>query len=68
MNPPLQISIGSKVHNAIVQAVFIAGVLNGVIPDLPATTHVPAWVSIVLAAVVKIGNEFLDDKPANPTT
>lgn len=64
---PTQISLGSKVHNAIVQVVFIAGTLNGVIPEIAAFTHIPPWVSIVLAAVVKIGNEFLDDKPANPT-
>ncbi len=67
MNPnPIQISLGSKVHNALVQVVFIAGILNAVLPDLAATTHVPAWVGIVVAAVVKVGNEFLSDKPANP--
>ena len=66
MNPN-QISLGSKVHNAIVQVVFIAGVLNGVLPQLAAFTHVPAIVSVVIAAIVKIGNEFLDDKPANPS-
>ena len=65
MNPN-KISIGSKIHNAIVQVVFIAGVLNGVLPDLAAVTHVPAIVSVIIAAVVKIGNEFLDDKPAIP--
>ena len=67
MNPnPNQISFGSKIHNAIVQVVFIAGILNGVLPDLAATTHVPAWVGVIIAAVVKIGNEFLSDKPAAP--
>lgn len=66
MNPQ-QISIGSKIHNAVVQIVFIAGVLNGVLPDLAAVTHVPAVVGVVIAAIVKIGNEFLDDKPANPS-
>ena len=67
MNPnPSQISLGSKIHNAVVQLVFIAGVLNGVLPDLSAVTHVPAIVGIIIAAVVKIGNEFLDDTPATP--
>jgi len=61
---PTQISLGSKVHNAAVQVVFIAGVLNGVIPQIAAVTHIPAWIGVVVAAIVKIGNEFLDDVPA----
>ena len=64
---PIQISNGSKIHNGIVQAIAIAGILNAAIPDLAALTHIPGWVSAILALVVKIGNEFLDDKPANPT-
>lgn len=61
-----QISLGSKIHNGIVQAVTIAGILNTAIPDLATFTHIPAWVSAVLALIVKIGNEFLDDVPAQP--
>lgn len=67
MNPnPHQISLGSKIHNALVQFVFIAGVLNSIIPDLAAVTHVPPIVGVLLGAIVKIGNEFLDDTPAKP--
>ncbi len=65
MNPNA-ISPGSKLHNAIVQLLFIAGLLNGLLPQLAAITHVPAWVSLLIGAFVKIGNEFLDDEPARP--
>jgi len=56
-----------KLRNAIAEAVAVLGIANATLPQLATTTHVPAWVGIVIAALVNIGNQFIKDSNPPPT-
>jgi len=62
----INVTLNPKVRNAVVEAVAILGIANAALPQLAATTHVPAWVGVVVAFLVNVGNQILKDNTPKP--
>jgi hypothetical protein len=56
-----------KARNAIAESVAILAIAQAAIPQLAANDHVPAWVGIVIALLVNVGNQLLKDSTPPPT-
>jgi hypothetical protein len=56
-----------KFRNAIAEIVGVLAMANAALPQLAATTHVPAWVGVVVALLINVGNQFLKDSTPPPT-
>jgi hypothetical protein len=55
-----------KVRNIIAEVLTIVGIAIATLPDLQATTHVPAWVGVALAFITNVGNQILKQFPGTP--
>lgn len=56
-----------KIRNAIAESVAILALAQAAIPQLQASDHIPAWVGIVIALLVNVGNQLLKDSSPPPT-
>jgi hypothetical protein len=55
-----------KTVKVIVEIITAAGIAQGVLPQLTAVSHVPAWVGIALGAIVQVGHAILTDTATPP--
>jgi hypothetical protein len=56
-----------KLRNSIAEIVSVLSIADAAIPQLAAATHIPAWVGVVLAILVNVGNQLLKDSTPPPT-
>ena len=55
--------MSQKAKNIVTEVVTVLGIAQGVLPQLTAVSHVPAWVGIALAGAIQILNAILKDNP-----
>lgn len=59
--------MNQKIRNAIAESVAILAIAQAAIPQLATSDHIPAWVGIVVALLVNVGNQLLKDSTPPPT-
>ncbi len=62
----VNLSLPPKVRNVIAESIAILGIANASIPQLATDTHVPAWVGIVIALLINVGNQLIKDSTVPP--
>jgi hypothetical protein len=63
----INLSLNAKVRNSIAEVVSILGIIDAALPQLAATTHVPAWAGVVIAMLAAVGNQLIKDSNVPPS-
>jgi hypothetical protein len=62
----INLTLNPKLRNVIAETVAILGIANATLPQLAADSHIPAWVGIVVALLINIGNQLIKDSTIPP--
>lgn len=56
-----------KIRNAIAEILSLLSVVYGLLPSWSAANYAPpAWVGILLAGLITVGNQFIKDTEKTP--